>query len=67
MSDFTQADLSALNNAIKQGVFKVKYTDKEVTYRSLKEMIELRNLMKMELGLIDRGPCRVLTSFRKGT
>ena len=66
MSDFTQEQLTALNQAIAAGTLKVKYTDKEVTYRSLDEMIKLRNLIKADLGLTDRGPLRVHVNTRKG-
>ncbi|MBK68016.1 MAG: hypothetical protein CMP22_07805 [Rickettsiales bacterium] len=67
MSDFTQADLDTLNKAIAQGALKVKYSDKEVTYRSLDEMIKIRNLMKKDLGITSKAPSRVLASFSKGT
>lgn len=66
MSDASQSDLDALNKAIFQGVTKVKYSDKEITYRSLDEMIRISNLMKQDLGLVDRGPRRMHTQFRKG-
>ena len=48
---FTQAQLDALEASITQGTTKVKYQDREVTYRTLDEMIRLRNLMRAELGL----------------
>jgi len=48
-SSFTQENLMLLEQAIVEGVKRVKYSDKEVEYRSLDEMIKLRNLMKKEL------------------
>lgn len=48
---FTTEALAILEAAIARGVRKVKYTDKEVTYHSLSEMMSLRNLMRRELGL----------------
>lgn len=48
---WSSSDLSALEDAIKQGVRRVQYQDKIVDYRSLSEMLELRNLMKRELSL----------------
>lgn len=46
---FTQENLNLLEQAIVDGVKKVKYSDKEIEYRSLDEMIKLRNMMKKEL------------------
>lgn len=46
---FTAENLYALEQAIVDGVKSVKYTDKEVEYRSLDEMIKIRNLMRKEL------------------
>jgi len=63
MSDdtFTQADLDALEKAIYQGVLQVKYTDKEIRYRSLDDMIKARDLLRHKLGLdtAPRGTRRV--------
>lgn len=47
---YTQADLDALNAAIAQGALRVKYSDKEVEYRSLPEMLQIRDLILGELG-----------------
>lgn len=46
---FSQADLDALDNAIKQGVRIVEYGDKKVTYHSLDEMMRLRSTMQTEI------------------
>lgn len=48
---YTVAQLQALEAAIAQGVTKVRYVDKEVTYRSLDEMLRIRDDMKAQLGL----------------
>lgn len=50
-NDFTIEEYNTLNRAIAQGALKVKYGDKEVEYRSLDEMVRLRNIMRKELGL----------------
>lgn len=42
---FTQAQLDSLDEAIAQGATKVSYGDKTVEYRSLEEMIKLRNFL----------------------
>lgn len=48
---WTIDDYNALKDAMKSGAVKVKYADKEVTYRSLAEMTSLLNAMAKELGL----------------
>lgn len=50
-SSFTVARLEALEAAIADGVLTVKYSDKEITYRSLDEMMKIRELMRKKLGL----------------
>lgn len=63
---FTQEKLDALENAIAEGVLKVKYQDKEVQYRSLDEMLRLRDLMRREMGLIGCGGGRKIGIFSSG-
>lgn len=46
---WTQDDLDKLNAAIAQGVNSVAYRDRTVTYRSQKEMLELRSMMRSEI------------------
>jgi len=48
---FTREQLGILEAAIAQGALDVNYGDKRVTYRSLNEMMRIRDLMKKELGL----------------
>lgn len=48
---FTLSQLTALEAAIAQGTTRVKYENKEVEYRSLEEMMKLRDLIRSELGL----------------
>lgn len=50
-SRFTVANLEALEEAIAGGEKRVKYSDKEIEYRSLDEMLRLRDLMLKKLGL----------------
>lgn len=47
---YTQAQLTLLDNAIAQGALVVEYADKKVTYRTLKEMLEIRQIMSDALG-----------------
>jgi len=48
---FTTAQLTALEAAIASGTLEVQYSDKQVKYRSLRDMIALRDLMRKELEL----------------
>jgi hypothetical protein len=47
---FTIDQLIALDEAIAQGALIVRYADKEVQYRSLDDMLKLRDLMVREVG-----------------
>jgi len=51
MAKFTLDQLEKLEDAIAKGVKKVKYQDKEVEYRTLDEMLRLRDVMRKGLGL----------------
>lgn len=48
---FTKENINALEQAIAKGVKKVKYSDKEVEYRSLPEMIKTLQYMKKVCGI----------------
>lgn len=48
---FTQAQYAALCDAIAQGVLSAKYGDKEMVFRSLKEMLQTKDLMEKQLGI----------------
>lgn len=67
MATWTLADLTELDTAIKQGALRVRYRDRDVTYRSLEEMLQLRNLMQRELGITSTASSRRVVSVRKGT
>lgn len=54
---FTQDQLSALEAAIADGALKVKYSDKEVEYRSLEEMLKIRDVIRNALGLNNKSNC----------
>jgi hypothetical protein len=63
---WTQENLEALESAIAQGANSVTYGNKTVHYRSLSEMMQLRNLMRQELGLSNPARQRVLGSYSNG-
>jgi len=62
---FTQENMLALEEAIVEGVRRVKYTDKEVEYRSLDEMLRIYDLIRKRLGCAPK-TIRVGASFSKG-
>lgn len=49
--NFTIDDLKAIESALAKGVRVVKYVDKEVTYRSVDEMLKIRDMIRQCLGL----------------
>jgi len=51
MSAYTLEQYNALTEAIAMGAHKVKYQDKEVEYRGLKDMLALQERMEKALGL----------------
>jgi hypothetical protein len=61
---YTQEQIHTLEQAIAEGALSVKYGDKQVTYRSLAEMIRTLEMMKESLG--QRRPRRVYGEVTKG-
>tara|TARA_R110000803_G_scaffold162194_1_gene225787 strand:+ start:2667 stop:2906 length:240 start_codon:yes stop_codon:yes gene_type:complete len=47
---YTEENLANLEAAIAEGALKVKYADKEIEYRSLKDMLKIVDIMKKALG-----------------
>lgn len=64
--EFTQANLDAINAAIATGARECWYGDKRVAYRSLDEMIRIRDLIKENLGLKEQNTSRIFARFNKG-
>lgn len=46
---FTVDQLNKLKKAISQGALTVEYADKKVTYRSLNEMIRIKQMIEAEI------------------
>lgn len=68
MATFTLDQYNKITEAIAQGALIVKYADKTVQYRSLDEMIRIRNMMAEDLGLnTNSGGKKVFADFSKGT
>lgn len=69
----TVENFYALEAAIVEGVQRVKYTDKEVEYRSINEMLKVYNFMAKKLGLKNKcgepglfGGRRIVAKHSKG-
>lgn len=67
---WTQEQLDALEEAMASGTLTVKYSspggNKEVTYRSLDEMMKVRDLMRASLGITDGRNTRILSEHDRG-
>lgn len=69
MATYTQSQYDTLTAAIAQGATTVKYGDKEVTYRSLTDMLRVKELMATDLGINGTAPQnrgRRYAQFSKG-
>jgi hypothetical protein len=62
---FTQPQLDALEGAIATGSLSCEFDGKRVTYRSLDEMMRIRETIRGALGLIAPAARFSLTSFTK--
>lgn len=60
---FTEAGLAAVEEAIAGGYLRVKYDDKEVWYRDLKDLLQTRDLIRSKLGTGVQN--RKLVSFKR--
>lgn len=63
---FSQEQLDALEESLAEGTLIVKYADKQVTYRSLDEMLRLRNVIRQALGIGTSTTSRVNPVVNKG-
>lgn len=65
-SVITREKLDALECAIAEGALRVKYSDKEIEYRSLDDMFRARDWMRKCLGLVKKGS-RIEFEHKRGT
>jgi hypothetical protein len=63
MANYTAAELAALRAAMASGALRVKYADKDITYRSLDEMIRLEETMTSDIS----PPATAATACTYGT
>lgn len=61
----TQAAYEALCAAIGQGAQRVKYDGKEIDFRTLKDMLQIKAMMEVALGTRKKTD-RKFISFKKG-
>lgn len=64
-TSYTAAHLDAIEEAIAKGALIVKYSDKEIRYRSLDEMFKIRDYIAKCLGVGNQG-ARRLAQTNKG-
>lgn len=64
--EILQADLDALERAINLGATRVQYQDRVVNYRTLAEMNQIANSLRVKLGLANRGPRRTVARTHTG-
>jgi hypothetical protein len=63
---YTQQQYSDLVAAIAEGVLSVRFSDgRQISYRSLSEMMNLKSVMEEELGVSGAGRRRHYASFRR--
>ena len=62
---YTAEQLADLEAAIAEGVSSVSSNGRQVSYRSVADMIKLRDLMREELGITGAGRRRHYISFKR--
>ena len=63
---FSQAQLDAIEAGIAAGVTTVSYEGKNVSYRSLDEMLRIRDIIMRALGLAPMKSATVLVAHDRG-
>jgi hypothetical protein len=65
-TNFTDDQLKKLEAAISTGALTVRYADKTVQYRSLNEMLQVREIMRKALGYVTGQSGRIKLEHDKG-
>jgi hypothetical protein len=70
---FTFEALYALEKAIVEGALRVKYSDKEIEYRSMEDLVKARDMVAKRLGVTKKcgdagifGGSRIVAVHSKG-
>jgi hypothetical protein len=68
-TSWTESDITALEAAIKRGVLRVRFSDREVQYQSITEMLKLLQTMKdaVEAESSEGSNRTTYARFRKGS
>ena len=65
MSLFTEAGLAAIEEAIAGGYLEVEYDNKRIRYRTLDELLRVRNLIRQKLGKASAAGGRVVMKYKR--
>jgi hypothetical protein len=65
MSLFSEAGLTAIEEAIAGGYLEVEYDNKKIRYRTLDQLLQVRNLIRSRLGKVEPGGGRVLMKYQR--
>ena len=63
MSLFSQAGLDAIEEAIGGGFLDVEDDGKKIRYRTLDELLRIRNLIRHKLGETEQAPARIKFTY----
>ena len=63
---FTQSQLDAIDSGIASGSTTVSYDGKSVSFRSLDDMLRIRNIIMIALGLTPASSATVLVAHSRG-
>lgn len=69
MSDFTQANLDEINEAIASGALRVEYSNprRTIEYRSIRELKAARDMIREDLGKDSASDRIMFAEFHEGT
>ncbi len=67
-TSWTEADVAALETAIKSGTLRVRFGEREVQYQSVSDMLKLLQTMKDAVAIANNtaGKRTTYARFRKG-
>ena len=67
-TSWTQADIEALEAAIKQGTLRVRFENREIQYQSISEMLKLLQTMRdaVDVAASTTASRTTYATFRKG-
>ena len=63
---FSQAQLDAIEDGIAAGVTSVSYEGKTASYRSIDDMLRIRDIIRRALGIVPQSSATVLVAHDRG-